>query len=129
MQTWCSTASGTRVQALQDNGTPLSDSMQIVGHLAQDHALKSGQLTAKGARSSHLTVYGHAGEVRLNVDNPLARLKGHLDRCIVLPLDYLRLRRAAYVVTRQTVVNAKGKFKSGWSTLDKKAVGNLVRLK
>jgi integrase len=105
------------VQALQDNGTPLSDSMQLVGHLAQDHALKFGQLTAKGARSSHLTVYSHAGEVRLNVDNPLARLKGHLDRCIVLPLDYVRLRRAAYMVTRQTVRKASGKFESGWPML------------
>lgn len=117
------------VQALLDNGTPLPDSMQLVGHLAQSYALKSGQLTAQASRSSHLSAYSHAGEVRLNVDNPLAKLKGHLDRCIVLPLDYLRLRRAAYIVTRQTVVGANGKFESGWSTLSKMATGHLARLK
>lgn len=103
--------------------------MQLVGHLAQDYALKSGQLTAQCARSSHLCVYSHAGEVRLNVDNPLARLKGRLDRCILLPLDYLRLRRAAYIVTRPTVVGASGRLESSWSTLSKKAAGHLARLK
>jgi integrase len=119
------------VQALLDNGTPLPDSMQLVGHAAQDHALKSGQLTTKGARSVHFTTYGgHGGEVRLNVDNPLARLKSHLDRCIVLPLDYVRLRRAAYIVSQETVPNARGQFKSGWSKLDRKlTASHLERLK
>ena len=104
------------VTALQDGGTPPHDSMQIVGHAAQDYALKTGQLSAMAARSVHYNGYSHPGQARLNVDNPLARLKSHLDRCIQVPLDYSRLRLAARIVTEHTVARA-GEFNSGWPKL------------
>lgn len=104
------------VTALQDGGTPPHDSTQIVGHAAQDHALKTGQLSATAARSVHYNGCSHPGQARLNVDNPLARLKSQLDRCIQVPLDYARLRLAARIVTEHTVARA-GKFNSGWAKL------------
>lgn len=104
------------VTALQDGGTPPHDSMQIVGHAAQDHALKTGQLSTAAARSVHYNGYSHPGQARLNVENPLARLKSHLDRCIQIPLDYARLRLAARIVTEHTVASAT-EFRSGWSKL------------
>lgn len=116
------------IQALQDNHTPTGDSMQLVGHAAQEHALQSGQLTAQAARSVHLSVYGHAGQARLNVANPLARLKSHFDLCPALPLDYTRLRRAAYLVARHTV-KSNGTFSCGWSILHKTHTQTLNRLK
>ena len=104
------------VTALQDGNTPPSDSMQIVGHAAQDHALKTGQLTVTEARSPHYNGYSHSAKARLNVENPLKHLKSHLDRCIQVPLDYPRLRLAARIVTEHTVASAEG-FKSGWPKL------------
>lgn len=106
----------TVVQALQDGGTPVAESMQIVGHQAQEFALRTGALTAAQARSVHLDNYSHAGEVRLNVDDPISRLKGHLDRCIRPQLDYPKLRKAAAIV--QSHVHVKdGNFRAGWSIL------------
>lgn len=104
----------TVVTALQDCGTPLLDSMQITGHQAQDHAIKTGVITAQQARSVHLKVYTHADKARLNVEYPLSRLKEHLDRSIVVPLDYNRLSKAAAVVLKNTRKKADG-FKSGWA--------------
>ena len=104
----------TVVTALQDCGTPLLDSMQITGHQAQDHAIKMGAITAQQARSVHIDVYGHGDKARLNVEYPLSRLKEHLDRSIVVPLDYDRLSKAAAVVLEHTRKKADG-FKSGWA--------------
>lgn len=104
----------TVVTALQDCGTPLLDSMQIAGHQAQDHAIRSGVITVQQARSVHLKVYTHGDKARLNVEYPLARLKEHLDRSIVVPLDYERLAKAATVVLEHTRKDAEG-FKSGWA--------------
>jgi integrase len=76
----------TVITALQDGETPLADSMQLVGHQAQEHALKTGKVTQEMARSVHLSVYSHADSARLNVNDPMLRLKSHLERCIMAPL-------------------------------------------
>lgn len=47
------------VTALQDGNTPLTESMQIVGHAAQDHALQSGKVPDQQASSVHTETYGH----------------------------------------------------------------------
>ena len=111
----------TVVTALQDVGTPLSDSMQITGHQAQEHAIATGKLTAEQAQSVHVKVYTHADKARLSTEFPLARIHGWLDRAIQVPLDYPRLSRAAAIVTDHVVKTASG-FKSGWSPLNRARV-------
>jgi len=106
----------TVVSALRDGLTPLADSMQLVGHQAQEHAIKMGDITAQQARSVHTSDYTHADSERMGVDNPLARLKGHLDRCIKPPIDYPRLKLAAQVV-QEHLKRRDGKFAAGWSKL------------
>lgn len=105
----------TVVTALQLHNTPLSDAMQITGHLAQDYAVRTGQVSEADARSVHLETYTHADKAQLGKIYPLQRLKGHLDRSIVLSLDYARLKIAASIVTEHTVATASG-FASGWHT-------------
>jgi integrase len=108
----------TVVTALHDAGTPLSEAMQITGHQAQEHALRTGKLSASEARSVHLKTYTHADRARMHVEYPLARLKKHLDDSITPPLDYVGLRRAAFIVTEHVVKTAAG-FKSGWHKLQR----------
>jgi integrase len=105
----------TVVTALQDAGTPLKDSMEITGHQAQQHAIRTGVISAEQAQSVHIRTYTHADKSVLHTEYPLARLKQHLD-AIQVPLDYARLRRAAAIVTEHVVKTADG-FKSGWSPL------------
>lgn len=107
----------TVVTALQDGGTGLADSMQIAGHQAMDHALRTGAITPQQARSVHLDVYTHADMVRMSVDHPMLRLKTVLDRCVQVELDYRRLKKAARIVLEHTRKAANGKFESGWPTL------------
>ncbi len=109
----------TVVTSLQDGGTPLQDSMQITGHQAQDHAIRTKAVTVAQSRSVHTSTYSHPDKPRLNVDSPLARLKEHLDRCIRVPLDYDSLRRAADIVKEHTVKGPSG-FRSGWPSQDLK---------
>jgi hypothetical protein len=75
-----------------------------------------GDITAQQARSVHTSDYTHADSERMGVDNPLARLKGHLDRCIKPPIDYQRLRIAALIVQEHLTVR-HGNFSAGWSKL------------
>ena len=104
------------VTALQDGNTPMAESMQLVGHAAQEHALLTGKVTNQHASSVHTGTYNHPEAPRMNVADPLARLKGHLDRCVTPPLDYRVLRIAADIVERRTV-KSQGEFKSGWPKL------------
>jgi hypothetical protein len=106
----------TVVSALLDGNTPLADSMQIVGHAAQDLAISKGLVTQKEIGGVHINVYGHANASRMNVSDPLARLKEHLDRCVTPPLDYNGLRQAAAIVKAHVRKSADG-FKSGWPKL------------
>lgn len=106
----------TVVTALHDHGTPPGDAMQIVGHQAQEHAVRTGSMSAAAAQSVHFDTYMHTDKARLGVDHPLLRLKKHLDRSIVAPLDYARLQKAAAIVSEHLVKASDG-FKGGWSSL------------
>jgi hypothetical protein len=106
----------TVVTALQAAGTPLKDSMEIAGHQAQEHAVRTGYVTADQAQSVHIRTYTHADKTSLNNVYPLARLRQHLDSAIKVPLDYGRLSKAAAIVTEHVVKTMKG-FESGWSPL------------
>jgi integrase len=106
----------TVVTALQRAGTPLTDSMQIAGHQAQEHAIRIGEITAKQAQSVHIRTYTHADRAALNSEYPIERMQRHLDNAIQEPLDYARLRKAAVIVTEHMVKTMEG-FKSGWSPL------------
>ncbi len=68
----------TVVTALQDAGVPLGQAMQIVGHEAQSHAVKTGMISQPQARSVHLAVYTHADLERLGTQFPLLPLKAAL---------------------------------------------------
>lgn len=105
----------TVVSALQDSNTPLADAMQITGHLAQEHAIKTGRMSVAQAQSVHLETYTHSDKARLNVAYPLARLKEHLERSIVVALDFDQLRAAASIVKEHMVKTPTG-FASGWHT-------------
>lgn len=106
----------TVISALQDGGTPLSTSMQIVGHQAQDHAVRTGLITPEEARSVTLSTYTHADRPRMNVQFPLVPLKEALERCVQPPIDYGRLRIAADIVREHTLRQGKV-FVSGWPKL------------
>lgn len=105
----------TVVSALQDGNVPLADAMQITGHQAQEHAVATGRMSVAQAQSVHIKTYAHSDKARLNVEYPLARLKGHLDR-LDIGIDYPALSRAADIVREMTVRAAEG-FQSGWSSL------------
>ena len=79
----------TVVGAMQDHGVPLSHAMQIVGHEAQELAVKTGKITAAQSRSVHLKVYTHVDLARLGVDYPILALKEALEKSIHPPIDYL----------------------------------------
>lgn len=103
----------TVVSALQDAGISLADSMQIAGHEAQEHAIRSGRMTAQQARSVHLKVYTQAESARMNVEFPLLRLKEGLERAVVPPIDIIGLRLAADIV-REHLVKRGDSFRAGW---------------
>ena len=65
----------TVISAMQDAGVPLAHAMQIAGHEAMDHAVRTNQITKEQARSVHLSVYTHADLARLGVDYPILKLK------------------------------------------------------
>lgn len=109
----------TVITALQDGGTPLNISQQIVGHQAQDHAVRTGKLTREQARSVTVNTYTHSDIPRMNVDDPFAALKEALERCIRPPIDHVRLKAAAKVILDHVGVGARG-FYSGWAPQNKK---------
>jgi len=117
----------TVVSALQDAGVPLTDSMQITGHQAQEHAVKTGRMTQTQSQSVHIKVYTHADKARLNVEYPLARLKDYLDRSVNIGLEYATLAQAAAIVSEHTIRSGTG-FASGWSALGRQHERLLARL-
>lgn len=104
----------TVVTALQLNNTPLSDAMQITGHLAQEYAVRTGKVSEADVRSVHIDTYTHADKAQLGKVYPLERVKGHLDRSIDVPLDYARLKLAAGIIKEHTAKTVDG-FVSRWS--------------
>ena len=103
----------TVVSAMQDAGVPLSHAMQIAGHEAQDHAVRTGRITEQQARSVHQSVYTHADLERMGTDYPILALKAALERSIRPPIDYPRLAMAAEIVLEHTK-KISGKFRTGW---------------
>lgn len=107
----------TVTTALADADVPLGEAMQITGHSASAHAVKTNRVSRAQTRSVHFD-YLHQDKPRLNVDSPLRRMKAQLDRSIQADLDYARLRKAADLVRKHTV-RMGAEFRSGWSKLGK----------
>lgn len=103
----------TVVTALLDGGTPLHISMQIVGHEAQDHAVRTGLIRPSATRSVHLGTYAHSTEERMGTDSTLQPLKEALERCVQPRIDYARLRIAAQIVREHTRKRGN-RFITGW---------------
>ena len=104
----------TVVTALQDAGVPLGQAMQIVGHEAQSHAVKTGVISQPQARSVHLAVYTHADLERLGTQFPLLPLKAALERSIQPPINYPGLLEGAAIV-QQHLKKVGSEFRSGWA--------------
>lgn len=105
----------TGVGALQDAGVPLSHAMQIAGHEAQDHAIRTKVITPEQARSVHLKVYTHADLKRMGTDYPILTLKSALERSMKPPIDHAGLRIAADIV-KQHVRKVGDHIRGGWPT-------------
>lgn len=103
----------TLITVMQDAGVPLAHAMQIAGHEAQDHAVRTKRITEEQARSVHLSVYTHADLERLGTEYPLLALRQHLERSMNPPIDVPRLKAAAAIVMEH-VKKVGGKFRSGW---------------
>jgi integrase len=103
----------TLITVMQDAGVPLAHAMQIAGHEAQDHAVRTKRITEEQARSVHLSVYTHADLDRLGTEYPLLALRQHLERSMNPPIDVPRLKTAAAIVMEH-VKKVAGKFRSGW---------------
>jgi len=103
----------TVVSVMQDAGVPMSHAMQIAGHEAQDHAVRTGRITQQQAGSVHQTVYTHADLERMGTDYPILALKDALERSIRPPIDYERLAKAAAIVLEHTR-KVRDRFRTGW---------------
>jgi hypothetical protein len=98
--------------------------MQIVGHMAQEFAMRTGGLTREHSQSVHMKDYLHADRARAGTEHPIERLKLCLERSIQVPLNYPQLALAAKGVLENTT-KINGKFASGWSILGKDAPAKL----
>ena len=115
----------TVVTAMQDAGVPLSHAMQIAGHEAQDHAIKTGRITTEQSRSIHLSTYTHTDSARLGIDYPILELKSALERSIKPPIDYKMLARAGDLVAGQ-LRKVGEKFVSGWPPQKEKFTQKMI---
>ncbi len=103
----------TGISAMQDAGVPLATAMQIAGHEAQDHAVRTNMITPGQARSVHMSVYTHAELERLGTAYPLAAMKSAMETSIKPSIDLSRLEKAADIV-REHLVRGHKDFKAGW---------------
>lgn len=117
----------TVVSALHDGGVSLSDAMQIVGHEAQEHAVRSGLMSRQQARSIHMSTYAGGAEPRLDVSNVLVHLKRALERCVRPDLDYASLRIAADIV-RQHLRLREGDAVAGWPAQNRRYTATQANL-
>ena len=115
----------TVVNAMQDAGVPLSHAMQIAGHQAQEHAVKTKRITEEQARSVHVTVYTRADLARMGQEYPILALKEALERSVKPQLDYERLAKAAEIV-REHVKKVGGRLRTGWPAQRVKQTAALV---
>lgn len=117
----------TVVSVMQDAQVPLSHAMQIVGHEAQAHAVRTGRISEREARSVHLKVYTHADLERMGTEYPILPLKDALERSVKPPLDYRGLRAAADIVLAH-VRKVGQKFEAGWPTRRKRQTEKQIAL-
>ena len=115
----------TVVNAMQDAGVPLSHAMQIAGHQAQEHSVKTKRITDEQARSVHLTIYTRADLARMGQEYPILALKEAMERSVKPQLDYERLAKAAEIV-RDHVRKVGGTFRTGWPAQRVKQTAALV---
>ncbi|KQP16221.1 site-specific integrase [Pseudorhodoferax sp. Leaf265] len=103
----------TVITALQLANVPLLISQQIAGHAAQDHAVRTGAMTREQARSVTMTTYSHADIPSMTMEDPFRVLKQTLEQNLTLPLDYVRLARAAAIVQEHVRKSGVG-IEAGW---------------
>ena len=116
----------TAITAMQDAGVPLSHAMQIAGHEAIEHALKTKKITPEQARSVHVTVYTHAELESMSSEYPILKFKDALERSIKAPIDYEHLAKASKVVIAH-VKKVGGEIRAGWPAQDAKYTEEMVQ--
>lgn len=101
----------TAITMLNVRGVPIGDAMQIVGHSAQEEWLQLGD-------STHVGTYNHAGDVQVGGESLGTRLKDHIDRSLVFPLQWSALAAAAQIVLRHVRLKDQStkKCDTGWHT-------------
>lgn len=103
----------TVIGAMHDHKVPLAVSMQIAGHEAQQHAVRTGAITQDQADSAH-HIYTGASAERMGSEPPIARYKLALESSIEPGLDIVRLARAAQIVLDHTK-KVGNEFRCGWA--------------
>lgn len=106
-------------------GVPVGDAELIVGHAAQDNAIRSDLARSHSGRSGvHLDTYAHPDVYTLRGEPVLARLKRRLDESLDFQLDLLAFRKAAAIVLdhtravrqRKPGIGSVDVWVSGWHT-------------
>ncbi|WPB57382.1 site-specific integrase [Xylophilus sp. GOD-11R] len=115
----------TLVNTLMHVGVPLTIIQQLVGHMAQDVAIRQGLITEEQARSVTLTVYTHQDIPGMNAPDQFDVLKTALETNYKLPLDYRKLKIAADIVLKHVRKDRKSKtgFDCGWPPQNRKYTG------
>lgn len=117
----------TVVTALNVNHTPVGDAELIVGHAAQQDYLrlsKAGGQSA-GQSSTHVNSYLHSADY--DPGSLYARLKAHMERSLVFPLDIPRLAEAAEILRELTIKKGNAYFGPSWTLVSVRA-GHARRL-
>lgn len=116
----------TVVTRMHVHHVPLGDAELIVGHAAQDAAVRlnvsSGQKAFR-ANSTHFGTYTHPAAYAEEGRTFFERLKHHLDQSIHYPLDFEKLKLAAEVVLDHVKIEKKkgaDQVASGWHVNKKK---------
>jgi hypothetical protein len=112
---------------------PLGDAELIVGHAAQDAAVRlnvsSGQKAFR-SNSAHYGTYTHPEAYAEEGRTFFERLKQHLDHSIHYPLDFEKLKLAADVVLEHVKIQkVKGddQVVSGWHVNKEKYTAQMLQ--
>lgn len=119
----------TLVNSLIQDGVPIALVQQLVGHMAQDEAIRLGLMSQKQARGVTLKVYTHRNIAGINGQNQLDALKCMLEDNYKLPLDYDRLKIAAAILLRHVRKDRKSEtgFDCGWAPQNKAYTTKMVQ--
>lgn len=107
-------------------GVPVGDAELIVGHAAQDAAVRADAARSHAGRNSvHLGTYTHADSYSVSGETVMARLKRRLDESLTFQIDIQHLGKAASIVLSHTrevrLPNGSKAVQSGWHTNAKAA--------